>query len=1297
MSQDERNERLMELFAEGAALEPGERAAFIERVGGEDAELRRELEELLEADSDGLDGFLTSPVAQVPPSAGPPLEGQPWSVEPPVIDGYQDLSLIGEGGMGLVFRADQVEPVRRTVAIKVIRLGQSSPMVQRRFEAERHALARMSHGYVASVLDAGVAADGRPYLVMEHVEGQPIHDFCRVEDLDLEERVELCAKVCDAVEHAHSRGVLHRDLKPTNILVLRQNGGPIPKVIDFGIAKSILGDPSEKTLVTRTGAFLGTPEYMSPEQLDGGSRGVDTRADIYALGVLLYEILTGVLPFDSDRLRSAGFADMVSILRHEVPKRPSTRMKTLSSRPRTMSDAGSSPTRWTQRIKGELDWIVMRALEKEPAERYATAGDLAEDLRRFLSHRPIAAGPPSGLHQMRRLTRRYRVQVIAGLLVLVSLLVGLAGTLWFLFDSLENERVARQRTESEAEARLMEQGSRIAAHAALAVEEDPNLALLLALEAAKVSDGATVAAAIYRALPQHDLLMSRSLRGYKVRDLVFLGDGSLVAQTDDHFLWRIDSATGETIQRFDGHTDRVLRMDVDEERGRLLSISIDGTARVFDLWTGEPLVELDSGEAPRICGFSPNGEWFAVLGESGPVRLYDTRTFEQVQAFDLDRGGPFDFEFHPAGLAMLVAARDGGGEIRNMQTGALVNEVAPQDDPKTARESTVWFSPDGSRILRLVSFPISDFFIQILTPTGELIAEFERHSAIKGIPTKPFLLARGERVIEVDVETGEVVREMQTDPISRLVGVDPRGETFVAVDDERDIALFDLATGARLRTFAGRSDKFWRLRAVYHPTERSVAVTGSNVRTWSLDAEYAAVQLPVVRDEARTHRPVSMKYGAEGAVAIMLESGGSERDIWTLWDATRGRMIRELPAEGNLKLQLSPSAKFLLGDERLPRQPDGRWSVRFVLMDLEGRPLASREMETDDSMYRYGWNGTFYFLSERLGEGRVRLRVNRFDTGASVVDIETPTCDFRFRGTEEQPFGAACYGPTSRTDFHDLLTGEMVQSIRGPAGASQWNEALDPVERRVLISQGNLRLRAYDLEGASSEPTGEYTQMVRSDQYPPGFVPGSDLAWVVCTNELHLFDAITTEPFSILRLESDILAVLPQRDGEALYTVTRAGRVQRWPMDPVGVARQMAVGELDGAELQSFDVGTPAEQEARERKRLRRIGSPWSMSKLATRMLEEGDLDGAIDALGQGLAAETVSVSDRRYAVRHVELLARRLSSPDSMTSKEEHLESTARSIKLCLDLGVPLRELRALPGVEALQGEPALGHLLGQ
>jgi serine/threonine protein kinase len=349
-----------------------------------------------------------------------------------MIGPYKLMEQIGEGGFGLVYVADQQSPIRRRVALKIIKPGMESREVLARFEAERQAIALMDHPNIARVFDAGVTESAQPYFAMELVRGVPLTEYCDGHQLDISERLELVVNICNAVQHAHQKGIIHRDLKPSNILVTMHDGHPLVKIIDFGVAKAIGQSLTIRTIYTRFASMVGTPAYMSPEQAGMSTGDIDTRSDIYSLGVLLYELLTGTTPFASDRLQSAGFDELRRIIREEEPHRPSTRLSTLNNQLATTVAANRKLdlARLASSMKRDLDWIVMRALDKDRNRRYATAGAMAEDVSRFLMHQPVVACPPSAWYRFTKFARRNRVAISTASSVIGALLLGTAVSVW---------------------------------------------------------------------------------------------------------------------------------------------------------------------------------------------------------------------------------------------------------------------------------------------------------------------------------------------------------------------------------------------------------------------------------------------------------------------------------------------------------------------------------------------------------------------------------------------------------------------------------------------------------------------------------------------------------------------------------------------------------------------------------------------------------------------------------------------------------------------------------------------------
>jgi serine/threonine protein kinase len=453
---------LEEIFLAAVEKAPADRAVYLDAACGSEAELRAQVEALLRSHEEA-GSLLEQPLFRPSPTVDePPAAEQPGvSVGP-----YKLLQQIGEGGMGTVWMAQQTEPVKRLVAVKLIKAGMDSKQVIVRFEAERQALALMDHANIARVLDGGTTSAGRPYFVMDLVKGVPITRYCDEHHLTPRQRLELFLPVCQAIQHAHQKGIIHRDIKPSNVLVALYDDKPVPKVIDFGVAKAAGQSLTDKTLVTGFGTIVGTLEYMSPEQAQINQLDIDTRSDIYALGVLLYELLAGSPPFSRKELERAGMLEMLRVIREQEPSKPSTKLSTAEGLPTLAANRGTEPAKLTKLVRGELDWIVMKALEKDRNRRYETANGFAADVQRYLADEPVQACPPSRTYRLKKFLRRNKGPVLAASLVLLALVGGIIGTTLGLRRAVDEASKAAEERDRANDAREAERTQRVLTEAA---------------------------------------------------------------------------------------------------------------------------------------------------------------------------------------------------------------------------------------------------------------------------------------------------------------------------------------------------------------------------------------------------------------------------------------------------------------------------------------------------------------------------------------------------------------------------------------------------------------------------------------------------------------------------------------------------------------------------------------------------------------------------------------------------------------------------------------------------------------
>ncbi len=468
--------------------DPAERAAFLDQTCAGNSELRRRLEELLTGYAKSGGPLVRPPVApakftatadlptpiaigehrpdwptealarpdpdattarqSASPVAGAPIVSAGEGIGTVIAGRYMLVDVIGEGGMGSVYLASQTEPVKRQVALKLIKTGMDSRGVLGRFDAERQALALMDHPNIARIYDGGVTPAGQPFFVMELVSGVPLTEYCDSQRLTVQARLELFVSICQAVQHAHQKGIIHRDLKPGNVLVTEVDGRPTPKVIDFGVAKATELKLTDMSLAD-VGAIVGTPAYMSPEQADPTSMDIDTRTDVYALGVMLYELLTGSPPIDTRQFQRAAILEMLRMVREVDPPRPSTKLSTAEALPNIAANRSIEPARLAKLLQGELDWVVMKALEKDRTRRYETASGFARDIQRYLADEVVEARPPSRGYRLRKFVKRNKIQVIAASLVFLTLTGGIIGTSMWECESARRGAAGRRRTRSQ--------------------------------------------------------------------------------------------------------------------------------------------------------------------------------------------------------------------------------------------------------------------------------------------------------------------------------------------------------------------------------------------------------------------------------------------------------------------------------------------------------------------------------------------------------------------------------------------------------------------------------------------------------------------------------------------------------------------------------------------------------------------------------------------------------------------------------------------------------------------------------
>ena len=710
-----------QLFHEALGLPSREeRTAFLKGACAGNAKLLQEVQGLLDLHERAGDFLPSEPGDRVTielPAEAPGSD----------IGRYKLLQKIGEGGMGVVYMAEQTEPVVRKVALKIIKLGMDTRQVVARFEAERQALAMMDHPNIARVLDGGSTETGRPYFVMDLVRGIPITEYCDKNHLSARQRLELFIPVCQAIQHAHQKGIIHRDIKPSNVLVTLHGSVAVPIVIDFGIAKAINQRLTEKTLFTNFAQMIGTPAYMSPEQAEMSGLDIDTRTDLYSLGVLLYELLTGTTPFSSKELMEVGYAGMQRMITQKEPPRPSARLSTMQHAQRTAvaENRKMDVPALTRLFQGDLDWIVMKCLEKDPARRYETANGLAADIQRHIQNEPVTARPPSAAYRFQKGIRRNRVAFATGAIVALSLVFGITVSTWQAVRATKAEREQVRLREGAERATALEAAARQAAVTAgnRAKESDekaqhelyvakmnlvrqawdqnnaPRVAQLLEETAGSPYKGFEW---FYWRKQMHPEVMT--LRGHKasVVDAAWSADGRIIVTCGIDGVGKVwDARTGRERCTLHGTLGEFSRVAISPDSRRILTTfrSEKGVV-LWDADSGDSVLTLQEETFVGCLAFAPDGSRFIMgVGVKEPgstdlpfAKICDVRTGKELASLK----GHTDFvcsaAFSPDGTSVLTGSHDNTAKIWDSITGAMLHSTALSPD---APNVFVAYDPQG--------------------------------------------------------------------------------------------------------------------------------------------------------------------------------------------------------------------------------------------------------------------------------------------------------------------------------------------------------------------------------------------------------------------------------------------------------------------------------------------------------------------------------------------------------------------------------------------------------------------------
>ena len=869
-----------EIFDEAWELPPGERQTYLDKACGSDAALRAKIEELLRSDAAAGD-FLADPTRRGTIAVTPVAER-----DPDRIGRYKILERIGEGGCGVVYVAEQTEPVRRRVALKVIKLGMDTKQVVARFEAERQALAMMDHPNIAKVLDGGATENGRPYFVMELVRGIKITDYCDQANLSTKQRLGLFIQVCQAIQHAHQKGIIHRDIKPSNILVTLNDGVPVPKVIDFGIAKAIEGRLTDATVYTQLNQFIGTPAYMSPEQAEMSSLDIDTRSDIYSLGVLLYELLAGKTPFDAQELMSLGIDAMRKTIREKEPVRPSTRLATLQGDELTTAAkrrAVEAP-KLIHQLKGDLDWIVMKCLEKDRTRRYETANGLMSDLKRHLENEPVVARPPSTAYRFQKMVRRNKLAFVASIAVAATLVLGIivSSVQAIKARRAQQEAVRQRMAAQDAQAEAVAQQQKAEEERKKAREQLRRAEWLL--YASKLTLAQTDLESGNGRLMLHYLgECQEDLRGWEYR-----------------YLWnRINAKltlAGE---------DVVSGVAFSPDGQRIATASHDGTAKVWDAVTGRDVLAIEGRKDFELLSitFSPDGQRLLTCGGkpaegkgTGGAQVWDSATGQKLLDLEGHNYCVWSAAFSPDGKRIVTGAGDwayGPGEAKVWDAATGQELLTLQGHSNGVR--SVAFSPDSKRILTGSVDRTARVWDAI---TGKEVLILTGHEdVVRGVAFSPdgqrIATASADTTSRVwDANTGQVVFAFALngpDEMLNCVAFSPDGRRIVTGSWGGTAKVWDAATGREVLTLKGHIDFVSSI--AFSPDDKHI-VTGSGdgtARVWNTTTSQEVLTLGT---SAQPWSPLgagiwSVAFSPDGKHIVI----GSQDETAKVWDAATGRQL----------------------------------------------------------------------------------------------------------------------------------------------------------------------------------------------------------------------------------------------------------------------------------------------------------------------------------------------------------------------------------------------------------------------
>ena len=787
---------------------------------------------------------------------------------------YELLELIGEGGMGLVYLAQQKKPVKRRVALKIIKPGMDSKQVIARFEAERQALAMLDHPNIAHVFDAGTTRAGLPYFVMEYVKGMSITAYCDEHKLDIEQRLKLFEHVCEGIHHAHQKGIIHRDIKPSNILVSMHGDRTVPKLIDFGIAKATARSLTDKTVFTCQGQLLGTPEYMSPEQVDLSIQDIDTRSDIYSLGVVLYELLAGVLPFERESLAHLGFAEVQRTIREQEPDSPSIRLTNLGEQAKTIATSrGTQAIVLARRLHRELEWVPLKAMRKDRCRRYRSASEMADDIQNYLNGSPLIAGPETTVYRVQKFVHKHAGSVVTVALVAVAIILGLIISTAMYFRSekaLEREAVARVQAEDakdkETVARTRaEQAEEVAQEQReLAEERTEDYRRSLYVSRIALADVACRNNNIHRL---HELLDScpEDLRGWE--------------------WYRLNHTSDQATITLKGHTAQVFQAEISPDGKRIVSGCNDGTITIWDIATSTELITFRGHEGGiNAVSFSPDGKRIVSGGGDNIskhiIKVWDAATGEELMTVGEHDGWIWSVAFSANSEYIVSSSSDTTIKIWDASSGVELKTLRGHE----GRVLSATLSPNS----KLIVSSSDDKTVKVwdVASGSELITLRGHNDAVGGVAFSPDgkRIASGseDKTIKVwDAATGAELMTLRghADKVGP-VSFSPDGSKIISGSVDNTVKVWDVSTGVEIRSLRGHGDWLWSVG--FSPDGRHVISSGwdKTIKIWDWAMEHDRIHL------GRSH---SVAFSPDGK-----NIATTDWNVIRVWDAATSTEVMNL-------------------------------------------------------------------------------------------------------------------------------------------------------------------------------------------------------------------------------------------------------------------------------------------------------------------------------------------------------------------------------------------------------------------